>query len=95
MVTDKNYTFSTSISVDNYFSKAECTASIAGTREQRKELGISLKIGFKEQTVTAKDLLDYSLNGHTFCNLFEGYSNTYNQTFQRKTDKVCVSYLVI
>lgn len=82
------YEFSTSVSVDNYFSKTECTAAIAGTREQRKELGIKLKIGFQEQTVTAKDLLNYTLNGHTYCNLFEGYNDVCakNQTYLRKTD---------
>lgn len=88
MVTNTDFTFNTSLSVDNYFSKAECTAAIAGTREDRKELGIKLKIGFQEKTVTAQDLLNYTLNGHTYCNLFNGYNDVYakNQTYLRKTD---------
>ena len=86
MVINTNYTFYTSISVDSYFNKEICTAAIAGTREERKDLGLKLKIGFKEEKVTPQILLDKCLTGHTFCNLFNGYTNTYNQTLIRKTD---------
>ena len=43
MVINTNYTFYTSISVDSYFSKEICTAAIAGTREERKDLFSRLK----------------------------------------------------
>ena len=50
MKTDKNYTFSVSISKDRYRNKQQATAAIVGGEDgrlMRKNCGLSEKIGFK------------------------------------------------
>ena len=60
MKTDKNYTFSVSISKDRYRNKQQATAAIVGGEDgrlMRKNCGLSEKIGFQTTSVTAEELL--------------------------------------
>lgn len=76
MKQDNNYKFRVSISKDSYNSKEEVTAAICGNREDRKRLNIKYKMGFIETEVTPSELLNYGLNGKSFCNLFHNIPST-------------------
>lgn len=76
MKTDKNYTFSISISKDRYQNKLQTTAAIVGGEEGRllrKNCGLSEKICFTTISVTVEELLHRVLSGHTFCTNFSGF----------------------
>lgn len=60
---DNNYKFKISLSIDNYKSKEEVTRAINERSGRRK-------MAFSEVEVTSMELLNYGLNGKTFCNLF-------------------------
>lgn len=76
MEKNMNYTFSVSISKDRYRDKRQTTAVIVGGEEGRllrKNCGLSEKICFMTSSVTADELLQKVLKGHTFCTNFSGF----------------------
>lgn len=74
MKENSNYPFLVSISKDAYTSKTMTLVATAKdtpqNREKRKELGLEYKMGFIQIEVNPQRLLDYALNGHSFCSLF-------------------------
>ena len=83
MFVDDYYKFKISVSVDNYWNKEDVNACIgssknATNKQIRLKYGRSSKskISFREVEVTASELLDYCIHGHSFCNLFRGYPDS-------------------
>lgn len=94
MKTERNYKFYANISNDAYFDKQCVHAAIekgVTGRELRKQFGLKHKMSFREQLITCEELLEYALNGHSFCALFEPSPNTHRQTFKRKDGSLTLS----
>ena len=90
MKTDKNYTFSVSISKDRYRNKQQATAAIVGGEDgrlMRKNCGLSEKIGFQTTSVTAEELLYKVLSGYTFCSNFSGFPEQSSDTTYVRKDR--------
>ena len=75
MYKDDNYIFQVSISKDAYKNKLETKAAVDDTDGQplREQLGIE-RICYYRIPVNSEKLLEYVLNGYTFCALFSNFS---------------------
>ena len=90
MKTDKNYTFSVSISKDRYRNKQQATAAIVGGEDgrlMRKNCGLSEKICFQTTSVTSEELLYKVLSGYTFCSNFSGFPEQSSDTTYVRKDR--------
>lgn len=85
MYLDKHFIFPVSISKYAYETKEQITAAIAGGEEGkqlRKYAGLAEKISFHQDSVTPEKLLNYALDGYTFCALFANFKpNTETITY--------------
>lgn len=88
MYKDDNYFFSVSISKYAYETKEQIGAAIAGGEEGkrlRRDAGLAEKISFRKNLVTPDELLNYALDGYTFCALFSNFKpNTGTITYLKK-----------
>ena len=88
MYKDDNYFFSVSISKYAYETKEQIGAAIAGGEEGkrlRRDAGLAEKISFCKNLVTPDELLNYALDGYTFCALFSNFKpNTGTITYLKK-----------
>ena len=89
MYKDDNYFFSVSISKYAYETKEQITAAIAAGEEGkqlRKDAGFAEKVSFRQDSVTPEELLNYALDGYTFCALFSNFKPNTETTSYVKTD---------
>ena len=89
MYKDDNYFFSVSISKYAYKTKEQITAAIAAGEEGkqlRKDAGLAEKVSFRQDSVTPEELLNYALDGYTFCALFSNFKPNTETTSYVKTD---------
>lgn len=95
MYIDKEYVFLVSLSKDAYMNKDQVNAAIAGGeagRVLRRSIGVSQKICFKMTEVNSTQLLEYVLNGHTFCGLFANFNpNDEKVTYVRQDNYFTLS----
>ena len=68
MKTDSNFVFRVNVSNDSYMTKSEASACLS--RAGAEAVG-KVKMAFRECDVTVDEFLQYALNGHSFCNLFD------------------------
>lgn len=80
MVENKEYKFRVSISRDAYDTKEKTKVAIANDspqiRQLRLNLGLHGQMSYEEKEMTPSRLLQYALNGHSFCSLFGGFNPT-------------------
>ena len=83
MFKDDCFKFNVSVSTESYWNKEDVNACIGSSKNEtnkqiRQKYGRSskAKISFREVEVTALELLDYCIKGHSFCNLFRGYPDS-------------------
>lgn len=85
MYLDEKFIFQVSISKNAYETKEQVTAAIVGGKEGmqlRKRAGLSEKISFRQDSVNPGKLLNYALEGYTFCALFSNFKpNTKDATY--------------
>ena len=89
MKENANYEFSVSLSKNRYINKQQATAALVGGEEgrlMRKNCGLSEKIGFQKVIVTADELLQKVLIGHTFCSNFSGFPDQSSATTYVRKD---------
>lgn len=104
MVSNANYTYNVSLSLDAYRDKKISGAMIGTTRNEdnreiRKEYGYKANkgIGFKETTVTSEGLLESLSEGHVFCHLFNPAITRTDGTFgssQKNNSNFKGSYVI-
>ncbi len=83
---DATYKFQVALSKDAYCNKQQVLAAISPKdegRKLRKQNGVKQKMSFINVEVTAEQLLDYAINGYTFCTLHSGFPE--NNPLERKT----------
>ena len=104
MLTNTDYKFKVSLSVDAYINKEISGAMIGSTKDEsnriiRKKYGYAANkgIGYKECEVTSNELLNYLTNGHVFCHLFNPTQFRKDGTFgssQKKDDNFNGSWCI-
>ena len=80
MFIDDNFKFPVSVSTDSYWNKEDVNACVGSSgNEENKDIRERYghrrnhKMSFRTIDVTAPELLNYCLNGYSFCNLFTGF----------------------
>ena len=80
MFVDDNFKFFVSVSTDAYLNKEDVNACVGSSKKEenkniREKYGHQRnhKMSFRTVEVTAPELLNYCLNGYSFCNLFTGF----------------------
>ena len=80
MFTDDKYKIKVSVSTDAYWNKEDVNACVGSSKKEenkdvREKYGHrrNHKMSFRTVEVTAPELLNYCLNGYSFCNLFAGF----------------------
>ena len=80
MFIDDNFKFPVSVSTDSYWNKEDVNACVGSSKKEenkdvREKYGHrrNHKMSFRTIDVTAPELLNYCLNGYSFCNLFTGF----------------------
>jgi hypothetical protein len=89
MYIKKDFIFPVSISKDAYETKEQITAAIAAGEEGkqlRKDACLAEKVSFRQDSVTPDKLLNYALDGYTFCALFSNFKPNTEKITYLKTD---------
>ena len=89
MYIKKDFLFPVSISKDAYETKEQITAAIAAGEEGkqlRKDACLAEKVSFRQESVTPDKLLNYALEGYTFCALFSNFKPNTETITYLKTD---------
>ena len=77
MKTDRFYTFQVSLSKDAYKTKDETKAAVAerntAGNQLRAELGLERQLSYRTIDCTSEQLLQYALDGYTFCTVHDGF----------------------
>ena len=80
MFKDDCFKFNVSVSTESYWNKEDVNACVGSSgNEENKNIRVKYghrrnhKMSFRTIDVTAPELLNYCLNGHSFCNLFAGF----------------------